>query len=667
MPPFRGITGEYDVQHPFPRTAVSAVLGFAVLFAPPVLAEGSDLLPEEEESESTDDRSRGKSSDGTAATPWIGEAVRVSAKGIAADWPSALATEVVRYDDAIAAPQDFQDLVVRVPGVGATGQNGLFETFSIRGSGANGILILVGGMPVTAQRRAGVPVSFVEPALLGDISVTRGPSVVHYGPGALGGAISIEPRWFDAPFASAGYATSGDETILSAGIGSPSVSIGVARHRAGDSESPGGVPLNTSFERESASLQYRTRIGDFDLDALLLPSRTENIGKSNSRYPARDTTYPEDTHTLGRLRLRHDDGFEASVHAHDQYLGTWNRRPGSPDTFAAVGSTDVGSTVQQTFALGDFAHDVGIQYLGRRDVTAYDARNSVHDRTYSLNGASEDGWSLFALTDWRPTPRFALEFGGRYSSLKQNQAGAGRSDSDAAFTAGAVWTPGETSRWTLNVSSGYRFATLEERFYAGVTAQGEVVGNPNLASEHSFGVDLGHAWRAGDWGAEVHVWRNDVDDLIQLVDLAPDVNGYANVGEAELYGAEAALGWTPAAGLDLRASAALVRGKDQRRGEPLYGVPPVTAELEAKYRVAGFTFGARYSHRWRMDRPGFEEVERDAIDVVDADLRYRIHPSLDLQLYVRNLFDEDYFATADELSTFAQERSVGVNLVWTLH
>ena len=644
------------------RSAIAAVLSVAACAAIPVHAADSGADPEAEAA--VDAASPDAAPDG--GSTWVGEAVTVTAKGTAADWPSALATETLTYQDAIAAPQDFQDLITRVPGVGATGQNGLFETFSIRGSGANGILILVGGMPVTAQRRAGVPVAFVEPALLGDLSVTRGPAVVHYGPGALGGAISIEPRWFDAPFVSAGYATGGDETMLAAGIGSEHVSIGVARHRAGDSESADGVPLNTSFERESATLQFRSRLGEFDVDGLLIPSRTENIGKSNSRYPTRDTTYPEDTHTLGRLRLRHEGGFEASVHAHDQYLGTWNRRPGSPDTFAAVQSLDIGATVQQTFELGAVSTNIGLEYLGRKDVTAYDASGSVNNREYSLYNASEDGWSAFAIADWQLAPQWALEFGGRWSTIDQDHEAATLDDSDSAFTAGAVWTPTDTSRWTLNLSSGYRFATLEERFYSGVTAQGEVVGNPDLASEHSLGVDLGYAWHAGDWGTEVHVWRNDVDDLIQLIDLAPDVNGYANVGEAELWGAEAALGWTPLDGLALRGSLALVRGEDKLTGDPLYGIPPVTAELEAKYSFSDFTLGARYSHRWKMDRPGFEEVGRDAVDLVDADLRYRIHPSLDLQFYVRNLFDEDYYATADELSTFGQERSVGVNVVWTL-
>ncbi|MBK7044680.1 MAG: Plug domain-containing protein [Rhodanobacteraceae bacterium] len=118
------------------------------------------------------------------------ERVVVSAKGTAADVPDALATEVVLVEDAIAWPSDFQDLITRVPGVGATGQNGIVEAFSIRGSGANNVGILYAGMPLSAQRRAGVPVSFVEPALLGSITVTRGPAVVHYSQGALTGAAS---------------------------------------------------------------------------------------------------------------------------------------------------------------------------------------------------------------------------------------------------------------------------------------------------------------------------------------------------------------------------------------------------------------------------------------------------------------------------------------------
>lgn len=646
-------------------SALSALVAVASLASAGNLArgaEGNDLREDKHPS----DQNRLELDALDKQAPWITEAVRVTARGTANDYPSALATQVITFQEAIGSPADFQDLITRVPGVGATGQNGLFETFSIRGSGANNILILVGGMPITAQRRAGVPVAFVEPALLGDINVTRGPSVAHFGAGALGGAVSIEPRWFDTPFTEGGYATSGEESSMTAGYGSGNFSFAASHHEAGDSQSPNGTPLDTSFRRDSATIQMRTEWDDYALDALLLPSRTQNIGKSNTRFPARVTTYPEDSHTLGRVRLRNANGFEAALRVHEQYLGTHKQRAGRPDEFAAVSSTDLGSTLQQTFELGKLTGNIGVEYLGREDVDAYDAVASTLNRTYSLKDGSEDGWSLFALGDWRASSTLALELGGRLTRVSQDHAGIRSSDSGHALTAGLVYSSNDWSRWTLNLASGFRFPTLEERFYTGVTAQGEVIGNPNLAAEHSAGIDLGYAVDHGHWGGELHLWRTNVDDLIQLIDIEADVNGFVNIGHARLFGGEAALAWTPLDAWSLRGSMAVVRGTDNS-GRPLYGIPPVTADIEARYRTSRIELGARISHRWPMDRPGFEELARSAVTVVDADFRYHFTPALNVQVYLRNALNEEYFATSDELSTYAPGRSIGLTLHWTMH
>jgi iron complex outermembrane receptor protein len=593
------------------------------------------------------------------------EQVVVSAKGTAADVPDALATEIIDVEQSIARPADFQDLITRVPGVGATGQNGAFETFSIRGSGANNVAILYAGMPLSAQRRAGVPVSFVEPTLLGSVAVTRGPAVVHYGPGALGGAVSVEPRWFNLPYASASYADGGDDSVLAAGFGSDSFSLGAAYHRANDTQAPDGTPLHTRFDRASAVLQYRRQFDAFELDALLSPSRTEDIGKSNSRFPARDTIYPFDDHSVGRVRLRHDSGFEASVQAHGQDLRTWNRRPGFADTYADVESLDLGATLQQTIASGDFEHNLGVEYFGRRHVDAFDANGNLDNRRYTLRDAREHGWSLFAISDWALAEDLALEFGARYSRSDQRQAAAELDDDASGLTVGAVWTPTDAHRLSLNLASGYRFATLEERFFTGVTAQGQVIGNPNLGAERSLGVDLGHAWSGGAWHSEVHLWRNDVDDLIQLNLVAPGINGFENVSAATLWGAEALLDWSPNDQFGLRASTALVNSEDERTGAPLFGSPPPTAELEARYHFGeDWTLGARYQHRWAFDDPGFEEVARDAVDLVDAELNVKLGPEIEVGLYAQNLFDQTYYATGDALSALAPERSFGVHFTW---
>lgn len=641
----------------------AAALTIPVLGVGPLLAE--DVGVEGVELGSEDDRQ--KSAQRGGAEPVTTGVVTVTARGTAADFPSALATDVVFWQDAAGSPSDFQDLITRAPGIGATGQNGIFETFSIRGSGANGILVLAGGMPLSAQRRAGIPVSFVEPSLLGEINITRGPATVHFGPGALGGAISIEPRWFESATLAAGYADSGNESQIMGGIGNGNFSIGAARHRAGDSQAANGTPLNTSFERESASLQVRKAVGEFEFDALLLPSRTTDIGKSNSRFPVRDTTYPEDEHTLGRLRLRHGNGFEINLRGHDQSLLTFNQRPNSPDTFAFIESLDIGAAVQQTFTIGDFTHNVGLDFEGRRNVDGFDARGTLANRTFSLRDASEDTLSLFGITDWRVSDQLSFEVGARFSTIEQEQLGADEDDSDGAFSAGAIWKPSPDQRVTLSLSSGYRFPTLEERFFTGVTPQGQIVGNPDLGSERSLGIDLGYAWRIGSWDSQVHLWRTEVDDLIQLFAIAQGINGYTNIGEARLHGIDASLGWSPVPDFSLRAIGTLVRSRDELTGDPLYGSPPPTATLEARYGFASFSAGAFYTHRWKMDRPGFEEVNRDAVDILDASLTWHFTPDWDAELFARNAFNEDYYATADDLSTFGQERSIGINLRYTLH
>jgi iron complex outermembrane receptor protein len=660
------------MQHPLSHAIAVALLATAATAAladvPAAIDTGpSDTAADELDAYGNPRKTPPTGSDSRDEPTWRGSAVEVTAKGTAADVPTALATDFVYYDDAIARPSDFQDFLTRVPGVGATGQNGVFETFSIRGANGNAQLNLFGGMPLSAQRRAGVPVSFVEPTLLGEIAVTRGPAVVHYGPGALGGAISVEPRWFDGGHAEGGYATSGDEWMVTGGYGNEAFSVGVARHQAGESESADGTPLNTDYDRVSAVVQGRVRFGEFELDGMLAPSRTEDIGKSNSRFPARDTFYPEDTHNLGRVRLRHDAGFEATFAGHEQYLGTVNTRPGFATTFVGVQSDDYDFILQQTFESGEFTTNVGMEYFWRRGVDAYDATRDLSVRRYTLQNGREDTWSLFAITDWAATEHVSLEFGARHSSLEQEFRGAEADDGETAVTAGWVWSPVEAHRVSLNVASGYRFATLEERYFSGVTPQGEVVGNANLTTESSLAVDLGHAWVGETWRTEFHLWHNDVDDLITLTAVAPGVNGFTNVGEATLWGAEGVIGWTPTDALALRASGTLVRSNDETTDDPLFGSPPVTTHVEARYRFTdAWSAAASWEHRFAMDRPGFEEVARDSVDLVGAEVRWRPVDDVELQFYARNLFDEDYYATADALSALGEERSFGINVAWSI-
>ncbi|TXI74597.1 MAG: TonB-dependent receptor [Dechloromonas sp.] len=107
-----------------------------------------------------------------------------------------------------------------------------------------------------------------------------------------------------------------------------------------------------------------------------------------------------------------------------------------------------------------------------------------------------------------------------------------------------------------------------------------------------------------------------------------------------------------------------MRSKDETTGDPLYGAPPLTVTLDARYQIERLSLGLLYQHRAAMTRPGFEEVERPAVNLVDLDVKIPMSDAWTLQVYARNALNEDYFATADVLSALAPERSVGISLRW---
>jgi iron complex outermembrane receptor protein len=158
-----------------------------------------------------------------------------------------------------------------------------------------------------------------------------------------------------------------------------------------------------------------------------------------------------------------------------------------------------------------------------------------------------------------------------------------------------------------------------------------------------------------------------VDDLIQLFQVAQGINGYTNIGEAELHGFELSLGWQATEALNLQASTAVVRSRNALSGQPLYGAPPQTFTLDARYAIGPGIMGLLYQHRTRMDRPGFEEVERAAVDLLDLDYSVDLGPHWHVQFYARNALNRTYFGTPDELSALAPERSLGVNVRWSLY
>jgi iron complex outermembrane receptor protein len=103
---------------------------------------------------------------------------------------------VVSADRFAGEAKGVAELVATAPGVAVNDYGGLgrLATASIRGSNADGVLVLLDGLPLNTSFGGGVDLSSIPRGWIDRIEVVRGMEGAHYGAGALGGVVNVVTR-----------------------------------------------------------------------------------------------------------------------------------------------------------------------------------------------------------------------------------------------------------------------------------------------------------------------------------------------------------------------------------------------------------------------------------------------------------------------------------------
>ena len=122
------------------------------------------------------------------------QVVRVSRATAAGD-PTGAAT-VVEASRFLGEAKDVAQLVATAPGVAVNDYGGLGQltTVSIRGSTADGVLVLLDGLPLNTAFGGAVDLSSIPRGWIERIEVLRGPEGALFGAGALGGVVNVVTR-----------------------------------------------------------------------------------------------------------------------------------------------------------------------------------------------------------------------------------------------------------------------------------------------------------------------------------------------------------------------------------------------------------------------------------------------------------------------------------------
>ena len=127
-------------------------------------------------------------------TPLVSESVTVSGSAPSIEsTPAAGTTSVSGRDVLVRQPSNLTQALENVAGVNQVSE-GQAAVPAIRGLARGRTLILIDGARVSSERRAGPSATFMDPAVVESVDVSRGSGSVAYGSDAFGGVISVRTR-----------------------------------------------------------------------------------------------------------------------------------------------------------------------------------------------------------------------------------------------------------------------------------------------------------------------------------------------------------------------------------------------------------------------------------------------------------------------------------------
>lgn len=578
--------------------------------------------------------------------------------------------------------QSLDDLLRHMPSVELSGgPRTTAEQPTIRGLGDERIVLRLDGARQNFQAghkgRA-----FLDPSLLRQVDVLRGPASALYGSGAVGGVIALttkDARDFLAEGARIGgqvrvsWRANGNERVGAfTGVAAPADTVGllasVTRREAGDVETGAGTTIPFSGDDLLGTLVkadwtpapgHRLRLSwqGYGNDQRL-PSAPD----TDDLQIVVDRTTRQDTATLS-YEGRQGAWFDLRGAAYWTGTGLEEDRIGQPrrdETVLDTVGIDLANTSRFQAGPAAVALTVGVE--------AYrDAQTGRRDGGPRPQFPDADGTvlGLFVQAETTLADRLTLTPALRWDRVDQSAQGQpDRGDGELSPGLRAAYA---ATAW-LTVFAGYaeafRSPSLTELYNTGlhfpgicpvpnrpcVVPDNFFVPNPGLRAERAA------TWEAGanlDFGvvlvpgdrllAKAAAFRNDVDDFIEQTVLIREGRTLRrNVREARIDGVELEATYD-GPGWFASAAASLLRGEDVRTGAHLDGIPAdrLTLALGREMPDRSLTVGWRTTLTADQDRVAGDSPTA-GYAVHEVFLTWQPVEALRLDLGIDNIFDKAY-------------------------
>ena len=592
-------------------------------------------------------------------------------------------------------PEHLMQALETVPGVNAVSE-GHATVPAIRGLARGRTLVMIDGARVTSERRVGPSATFADPASFEGIDVARGPGSVAYGSDAFGGVISVRTRRAQpgSPLRVRGSVSQGagiPETRglfeVSKGFERGAVLVEAHARDADDWDSPvdDSSILNSGWQDRGFLVRGDHELGSGVLSATWQSDFGRDIERPRNNSQTVRFYYPyENSHRLTTgYELPNAAGFQRMTFT--GFFGTFEQRT-DQDRFAtatagrSIERADVsakdfhvkGSGVR---GLGRARLEVGVDVNGRYGLEAidtivrYDLAGGVTSQTanLSVDSARRIDAGAYGQIESPIIAGLRASAGGRVDRVTTKNVGGyfgDRDTSHSAFSGFAALTAGPFSGFSLTgqVARGFRDPTISDRYFRGPSGRGFITGNPDLEPETSLQFDVAARYAIERSQLAVYAYRYRITDLVERYSTAPDFFFFRNQGRAIVRGFEIEARTEIGNALHLEGGVNIARGETGEESN-LDDIAPDSVFVLSRYNFSDAIFAQiRASFLSEDDRPGPSEVLAPSATVVDLGAGWKFTRHLELRGNLRNLLDDEYYASPDPRWVWAAGRSASLTL-----
>jgi iron complex outermembrane receptor protein len=565
------------------------------------------------------------------------------------------------------------DTLNGIPGVSATSFGPNSSRPVIRGLDAERVRIMQNGIGILdASSLSFDHAVSLDPLVIEQIEVIRGPAALLYGGSAVGGVVNaIDHRIPTEKLegvtgraeASAGGADSQNNLagVIDIGNGRIAIHADAYTRKTSDLDIPGFAVSSRKNKADGTPRDNRGRLVNSNASGeggALGASLTFDDGYAGFSYSGFRNNYGTVAEPTVRADMQSDRwDFASEIRELSSVVERVKFKLAHTDyQHQEIEDGTVGTTFKNRGMEGSFeASHADIGKL--KGVLGFQFQNSnfeaLGDEAF-VPAVNTQNKALYVYEEL-PLDQLKLSFGGRIehvsvdASAFKNDPAKNNSFNPLSYAFGGLYTFNQNWSLATNLSHNERAPSYFELYANGAhlaTGQYEI-GNSDFDKERSNGIDAQMRWKDGKNSFNLGAYYTRFSNFIGLFNTGEEKEflpeAQFSTVAATFKGLEADGRFNIADNLDLTLRGDYVRATNRDNGDPLPRIAPL--RLGAGLHYQKDSFGARVNvlHAFKQDRTSENELVTDSYTNLSAIFTYKLPTKLGLELYAKanNLLDQE--------------------------